>query len=171
VSVYRETILPRGEARGKLVVAEPILASTSQALRLFAGRDGRHEGLVLWLGRMIGKDTCVLGCHVPESDHGCAHVLLDEAAVGRAGRVARGLRLGVVAQVHSHPGGDTRHSEGDDELILLPRPGMFSLVVADYGDGSILPEQGAGLHQYQEGSWVRIDPVEGVLTTVPSQPV
>jgi hypothetical protein len=171
VSVHRKTILPRAEARGNLVVAEPILASTSAALRQFSGQDGRHEGLVLWLGRWLGHDTCVIGCHVPESDHGWGSVFLDEAAVGHAGRVARRLRLGVVAQVHSHPGSDTRHSEGDDQLILLPRPGMFSLVVANYGDGAMRPENGAGLHQYQDGRWVQIDPVNGVLITVPSTPV
>jgi hypothetical protein len=58
--------------------------------------------------------------------------------------------------VHSHPGQDTRHSEGDDKLILMPYEGMFSLVVADYGHGSLLPNEGAGLHQYQSGRWLQV---------------
>jgi len=49
------------------------------------------------------------------------------------GRAARRLGLAVMAQVHSHPGADTRHSDGDDELIVLPREGMFSLVIGRYG--------------------------------------
>jgi hypothetical protein len=38
---------------------------------------------------------------------------------------------------------------------------MFSLVVAEYGDGELLPECGAGLHQFQNGRWVWIDPEAG----------
>ncbi len=53
------------------------------------------------------------------------------------GRAARRLGLAVMAQVHSHPGADTRHSDGDDELIVLPREGMFSLVIGRYGEGFI----------------------------------
>ena len=60
----------------------------------------------------------------------------------------------LVAQVHSHPGSDTRHSDGDDRLILMPHEGMFSLVVGSYGDGGIALSDGAGLHQYQDRRWV-----------------
>ena len=74
-----------------------------------------------------------------------------------------------MAQVHSHPGGDTRHSDGDDDLVLMPFEGMFSLVVADYGRGSLLPESGAGLHQYQDGRWVAIDQMEQALVAIPSE--
>jgi hypothetical protein len=59
----------------------------------------------------------------------------------------------------------TRHSDGDDQLILMPFDGMFSLVVADYGYGSLLPEDGAGLHQHQDGRWVLVD--NGAMTVVP----
>jgi len=34
--------------------------------------------------------------------------------------------MGILCQVHSHPGSDTRHSDGDDELVLLPFEGMLS---------------------------------------------
>jgi len=64
--------------------------------------------------------------------------------------------LGVVAQVHSHPGDDTRHSQGDDELVLMPFEGMFSLVVGRYGAGGITLEAGVGLHQFQDGRWVQV---------------
>jgi proteasome lid subunit RPN8/RPN11 len=170
MTVHRDRALPVAMAQGKLVVAECVLDATSAALRSSAGEDGRpHEGLVLWLGQVIGDDTYVLSCHVPRSDHGWGHVLIDEKAVGRAGRLARALRLGVVAQVHSHPGKDTRHSDGDDDLIVMPREGMFSLVVGQYGRGAIEPEKGAGLHQRQAGQWVLVQPAEGVLLRAPTR--
>ena len=76
--------------------------------------------------------------------------------------------LAVVAQVHSHPGSDTRHSDGDDKLILMPYEGMFSLVVANYGDGGLLTSEGASLHQYQDRRWVLITaPTSDTLIIVP----
>lgn len=157
MSVHRLTPLPTGPAIGKLLVAEAVVAPTLTALRNSAGEDGPHEGLVLWLGRCIGKTSLVLAAYVPPLDTGWGHVFIGETAVGRAARAARTLGLGVVAQVHSHPGSDTRHSDGDDRLVLMPFEGMFSLVVSRYGHGSLFPARGAGLHQYQSGRWVKVD--------------
>jgi proteasome lid subunit RPN8/RPN11 len=106
---------------------------------------------------------------VPVSDHGPQHVLIAEAEVGRMSRRARSMGLAIVAQVHSHPGHDTRHSDGDDTLILMPFEGLFSLVVGRYGDGSLLPAEGAGLHQYQDRRWVLISPPSlDTLVAVPA---
>jgi proteasome lid subunit RPN8/RPN11 len=154
--VHRRTQLPTASARGKLLVAEQVLAPTLTALRASGGPDGPHEGLVLWLGRTIGTTTVVLAQVCPPARTGRDFVLLDERAVAAASRAARGYELGVVAQVHSHPGRDTRHSDGDDHLVLMPFEGMFSLVVASYGSGSPNSGRGAGLHQYQDGRWVQI---------------
>ncbi|TDO06607.1 JAB domain-containing protein similar to deubiquitination enzymes [Mycobacterium sp. BK086] len=154
--VHRRTPLPTAPARGKLLVAEQVLSPTLAALRASSGPDGQHEGLVLWLGRTVETTTVVIALVCPPARTGRDFVLLDERAVAAASRAARGCGLGVVAQVHSHPGRDTRHSDGDDQLVLMPFEGMFSLVVASYGSGSIEPGRGAGLHQYQDRRWVRI---------------
>jgi proteasome lid subunit RPN8/RPN11 len=156
MTVYRLTPLPVAKNRGRLIVAAAVAESTLAALRRSRGPDGPHEGLVYWAGRRLGMDTLVLGALLPSSDHGPQHVLIAEREVGRMSRRARSLGLAVVAQVHSHPGGDTRHSDGDDTLILMPYEGMFSLVVANYGRGAITPADGAGLHEYQDRRWVRI---------------
>jgi proteasome lid subunit RPN8/RPN11 len=137
--VYRRTPLPTGPAIGRLLLAEQVVAPTRAALQASSGQHLNHEGLVFWLGRTVDDDT-----------------LVDEVAVAATTRAAHAAGLGLVGQVHSHPGHDTRHSDGDDQLILMPFDGMFSLVVADYGHGSLLPEQGAGLHQRQNSRWVQI---------------
>ncbi|OBK22991.1 Mov34/MPN/PAD-1 family protein [Mycobacterium asiaticum] len=155
-SVHRLTPLPIASVRGKLLVAEQVIVPTLAALRASAGSDGPHEGLVLWLGRTIGPTTVVMAQVCPPARTGRDFVFLDEPAVATAARTAHRYGLGVVAQVHSHPGLDTRHSDGDDQLVLMPFEGMFSLVVASYGTGSLDPERGAGLHQYQDERWVRI---------------
>lgn len=165
MTVHRLTPLPAAASRGQLIVASQVLPPTSAMLQASCGPDGSHEGLVLWLGRTVGASTLVLAVTAPLTDHGRQHVMCDERAVGAAARTAHAVGLGVVAQVHSHPGRDTRHSDGDDQLVLMPFEGMFSLVAADYGWGDLLPPA-AGLHQYQDGRWVQVTNHDA-LTVVP----
>jgi proteasome lid subunit RPN8/RPN11 len=155
MTAHRRTPLPTAAARGRLIVAQQVLPPTRAALQASSGSDGPHEGLVLWLGRTAGTSTVVLSVVVPMTDHGPQKVLCDERAIGLATRAAHAAGLGVVAQVHSHPGGDTRHSDGDDQLVLMPFENMFSLVAGHYGHGHLLPPT-AGLHQYQDGRWVQV---------------
>ncbi|BFV58380.1 hypothetical protein KCMC57_up34840 [Kitasatospora sp. CMC57] len=168
MTVHRLTPLPTGPARGQLLVSENVLAPTQAALQASSGADGRrHEGAVLWLGRVLDTATLVLAAATPPAVTSPGRVHLDEHTVGAVARTARAHGLGVVAQVHSHPGADTRHSDGDDQLVLMPFEGMFSLVVASYGTGALRPDRGAGLHQYQDGRWVRITDLTAMII-VPS---
>lgn len=164
--VSRRTQLPAGPASGRLLVAEQVMAPTSIALQASSGGHVSHEGLVLWLGRAVGNDVLAVACTAPPTEHRRDGVFVGERAVAAASRSARAAGLGLVAQVHSHPGSDTRHSDGDDQMVLMPFETMYSLVVADYGQGSLLPEHGATLHQYQHGRWVRI--TGPCLTLLPS---
>ncbi len=167
MTVHRLTDLPVCQPRGRLLVAEHVLDPTRAVLQASSGRYGRHEGLVLWLGRTLDATTLVLSAAELPTVSGPGRVHVDEHAVGACARAARELGLGIVAQVHSHPGTDTRHSDGDDQLVLMPFEAMFSLVVADYGRGSLLVSGGVGLHQHQDGRWVRItDP--SAMVTVPA---
>jgi proteasome lid subunit RPN8/RPN11 len=169
MTVHRQTVLPRAPARGQLLVTNAVAEQTRQHLRRFIGDDGRrHEGIVLWAGRTDGAYTFAVAAVAVAADHGPGFVEMPEAAVGAAARAARARGLAVLAQVHSHPGSDTRHSDGDDRLVLMPYEGMFSLVVANYGDGSLDPTHGAGLHQFQQGRWVLIDPVGDSMVIIPT---
>jgi len=156
MTVHRLTPLPTAATRGRLIVPASVLSATKLSLQQFRGLDGRHEGLVYWMGRRCEHDALAMTAFVPTADHGPQHVFIAEAEVGKMSRRARSLGLAIVAQVHSHPGNDTRHSDGDDKLILMPFEGLFSLVVGSYGDGGLLPSEGAGLHQYQDRRWVLI---------------
>lgn len=159
--VHRIRPLPEATALGRLIIAEPVLDHTTEALRRSKGPDGHHEGVVLWLGRTIGMTTIVLSSIVPECDHGWGHVRMSAHQVSRATRTARACGLGIVAQVHSHPGDDVRHSDGDDELVLMPFESMYSVVVGRYGEAPVLD---GGVHQYQRGRWHRI--TDAAATTV-----
>lgn len=169
MSVHRNTLLPRGRARGRLLVTDAAAEQTRRHLQRSAAADGRrHEGIVLWAGRPVGLDTVVAAAVAVAAEHGPGFVHVAEAAVGMAARAARAQGLAVLAQVHSHPEDDTRHSDGDDQLVLMPYEGMFSLVVGRYGDGALHPAQGAGLHQFQDGRWVLIDPVDTSFLVIPA---
>ena len=66
------------------------------------------------------------------------------------------MGLGVLAQVHSHPGRDTRHSDGDDDLIVMPFENMLSLVAPHYGR-FLRTITDFSIHQYQDRFWVLCD--------------
>ncbi len=123
---------------------------------------------MFWLGRECDQDTLVLSSCRPRCESGLRFVRADEASVGEVSRSARAIRLGIVAQVHSHPGDGVVHSDGDDDLVLMPFEGMFSVVVARYGLGGILPAEGSGLHQMQDGRWILVEQPEPALVIAPA---
>jgi hypothetical protein len=53
-------------------------------------------------------------------------------------------------------------------MILMPRDGMFSVVVGDYGSGPLSLEEGLGVHQFQDGRWVEVEGRPGVFVVVPT---
>jgi hypothetical protein len=170
--VYRTRPLPEGALRGRFLVAESVMMQTRDALLAFALagiRDGGHEGLVFWAGlesdALVAFTTVVL----PETDHSNRGVFINEAAYGRASSEAKRAGVVLLAQVHSHPGADARHSDGDDELIVMPFEGMLSIVVPNYG----IDWQGiahAKVHQLQDGRWTLCTDasVRRGITTAPS---
>jgi len=154
--VYRDQPLPKGELQGRFLIARPLLEVTREALTSIALeglREGGHEGLVYWAGRETDAGVIFLSVVVPESDHGPQHVMVSGPEVSRASRHMRDYNLGLKAQVHSHPGGDARHSDGDDELILMPFDGMLSVVAPDFGR-RVEELQDFTFHQYQDEEWV-----------------
>lgn len=157
---YRLRPLPRGELRGRFLLAEPVLEATREALISFALaglEDGGHEGIVYWAGREMPDCTVFVQAVVPVAEHSPGRVMVSRAEIGRTQRSARQDKCGILCQVHSHPGSETRHSDGDDELVLLPFEGMLSIVAPRYGLG-LHGVMDASVHQFQEGAWVLCSP-------------
>jgi len=154
--VYRRKALPQGQVRGLFLLPQPLIVATREALVSFALagiNDGGHEGIAYWAGREFADCTVFLQAIVPEAEHSHGHVAVSREGIGRTQRAARGIHLGILCQIHSHPGSDARHSDGDDELVLLPFENMLSIVAPSFGRGF----DGLGdvcVHQYQSGRWV-----------------
>lgn len=151
---YRKAPLLTGKARCTLIVPRAVLTTTQAALMASCGPDGPHEGLVLWAGIRVETTAFVIAPVLVESDHGPGHVIADERGFGRAVRSMRKYSLQLVAQVHSHPGDITIHSDGDDSLILAPYEGYFSLVIGNYGRDGFAER--LGVHEYQSGQWIYV---------------
>lgn len=158
--VYRTKPLPQADINGTFIVSAPIIEATKKALTSFALlglKQGGHEGLCYWAGRELGSVQVFSSVIIPRADHGPQRVMVSKEEVGRAAHVARSMQLGILCQVHSHPGSDARHSDGDDNLILLPFEGMLSVVAPHYGT-RIQSVDDFSFHQYQNGRWVLCTP-------------
>lgn len=164
-----QRVLPKAAIRGRFFITEGAVTAAERMLPTFRGPDGDHEGVLFMLGFETPKWTLFTSVVAPDADHGRGHVRADEAAVAAAARAARKHGLGILGEIHSHPDGWTEHSEGDDELVLMPFEGMLGLVVPHHGHWGMRPLESLGIHQYQDRRWVAI--VRGIregFTVVPS---
>ena len=150
--------LPRGELRGEFAIAEGAVLAIERILPSFRGPDGDHEGIVFLLGRELEALTLLTTALAPDADHGPGHVICEPNAVAAAQRAGRDSGLALLAQLHSHPTDWIEHSEGDDELVLMPFEGMLSIVAPWYGRVGLQPLHGLGVHQFQNGRWVLAEP-------------
>jgi hypothetical protein len=170
--VYRLTDLPRGDLQGGFFLTRDLLLATRDALVSFALagiRDGGHEGIAYWAGRSVNGITLFLQVYVPEAEHGPGSVHVSAHEIGRVARHARRDGLGILCQVHSHPGSDARHSDGDDHLVLLPFDGMLSIVAPHFGV-ELTSIENTQVHQFQRDRWVLCSnaSVRTQMTVMPS---
>lgn len=168
--VYRMRELPQVELRGKFAVSGDALQAAATLLQTYRGPDGDHEGIGFLLGFETPTRTLLTTFVAPTADHRPGYVMCSREAVLRIVDWAHARGLSLLAQVHSHPGACTWHSDGDDDMVFMPFEGMLSIVVPHYGRASLVPLSGMGVHQYQDRRWVLADPesVDQQIVIVPS---
>lgn len=160
--------LPVAPLRGRYLISEAAVEATERLLPTYRGMDGDHEGIVYLCGREFGDITVLTTAIAPSCDHGRGYVMCSEGDVDRVTTAAHARHLGVLAQVHTHPGGLIEHSQGDDTMVLMPFDGMLSIVVPHYGRHGMRPLHHMGVHQHRGGGWVSVEPdsVCGGITIV-----
>ena len=154
--LYRTRPLPRRALRGRYRIAPNLVEHTRLELTKFynAGRyEGGHEGICYWAGLEGNDVTSLKAVIVPRARHERLGVFVSAIDFGNAADEARRMGLGILAQVHSHPGIDTRHSDGDDDLIVMPFENMLSLVAPHYGR-TVSSIHDFSVHQFQDHRWV-----------------
>jgi hypothetical protein len=111
----------------------PVIEDTLAHLRA-AGRDGR-ECIVLWLtGRPVVPGATVVAAYRPEQQAAMDRFWIPPSAMTRLMTHLRTHRLGLAAQVHSHPH-RAFHSRADDEWAVVRHESALSVVVPDFGEG------------------------------------
>lgn len=166
---YRERKLDAGELSAPVLITEDAIAAAERLLPSYRGPDGDHEGIVYWCGPESKNEVLITTAFAPKAEHTRGSVFCDESSIGEMMRRARTYGLAIRAQVHSHPGAGTVHSDGDDNLVLTPWQGMLSIVVPRYAHHGLQPLDSLGIHQYQAGRWVLIDrdSAQEQITVVP----
>lgn len=149
--------LPTRQLRGRFAITDSALSAAERLLPTYRGAEADHEGILFLLGFELGSLTLFTGVAAPEADHGPGHVSCSSEQVLAVTRTARAAGLAVLAQLHSHPGSSTLHSEGDDTMVLMPFEGMLSLVAPHFGHFGLRPLDSLGVHQFQDGRWVACD--------------
>lgn len=158
------------EVRGRFLLMASAVTAVERLLPTYRGVDGDHEGMVFLAGRELAGDLTLLTTAIaPDCEHSRGRVWANRSAVGSVASGARKHALAVLAQVHSHPGASTRHSLGDDQMILMPFESMLSIIVPHYGRFGMRPVSTLGVHQFQDGEWRLCDSgsVAGAVTVVP----
>lgn len=67
----------------------------------------------------------------------------------------RARQLDVVADVHTHPGLDTRQSDLDQRHPMIPVDGHIALIVPNFANTTRWQLDGVGVHEYRETGWLQ----------------
>jgi len=151
-------------------IHESVLNASQRTFRATRGVLRRHEGIVYWCGKQCRGEWVVTTCIAPRAytTPGSLQTSASENAKVITALNTAGLEL--IAQVHSHPGGSVGHSDGDSRGALMPCEGFLSIIVPNYGCGTIWPLTHCGVHRFETGRCRRLSPaqVEASFRLIPA---
>lgn len=94
---------------------------------------------------------------VPQAQQYADHFAVSAEEMSRAGQHLRAHGLVRLAQIHTHPGSDTRHSPYDDKHAYSRKAGAISIVLPWHAHGDPLPTGGSA-HVHDGERWHRLSP-------------
>jgi hypothetical protein len=129
----------------------------------FTNSSGLAENVAFLDGIPLGPEPAhggvVTTVTLPETDRRGGGWWVDASQMSAAGQHLRVSRLVRLAQIHTHPGSGTEHSELDDVLAYSQRPGTVSVVLPNHG----LTHPGladAGVHLRGDDGWRELEGAE-----------
>lgn len=155
---YRTRPIPKGTLSGRLEISPTLFTKTSEIFS--SSRNSLNqlcESLVFWCGTETPTGFRLDTILAPELNNGPQFVSVTAKEFGKCSKLARANKVSILCQVHSHPGSNACHSDGDDHLIIMPFESMISIVVPNFGRRFSNIQQ-CCVHQFQARNWVLCSP-------------
>ena len=127
-----------------------MLATSQPGVERVAYLDGARTGDGTSLGPGI-----VMTVSVPYAVQSAGHFTVSAEEMSRAGAHLRRYGLVRLAQIHTHPGHDTRHSPTDDERAYSRKAGAVSIVLPWHAADDPSPADGT-VHVHDGHGWRRL---------------
>jgi hypothetical protein len=105
---------------------------------------------------------------LPDAAMHATHFIVCGDAMSQAGQHFRRYGMERLAQVHTHPGRDVRHSPYDDENAYSQLDGALSIVLPHHARRR--PElRECGVHVRDDAGWRRlaVSEIEGTICVLP----
>lgn len=138
-------------------------ATWQRLLSLFASSPNGVERVAYLDGiRTASGDGVATTVTIPHAEQSAGHFAVTADEMSRAGRHLRAHGLVRLAQVHTHPGFDVRHSPTDEALAYSHKAGALSIVLPSHAADDPAPTHGA-VHLHDGVRWRRLDQAEAEL--------
>jgi hypothetical protein len=132
---------------------EKAMALTGKAFE--SSSKSRIECCCFWYGvRDERGNSLVKAVIVPRQKNTWGNYNVPSDAMVEVSEVTRRHGWKNLAQIHTHPGRDVRHSLYDDENAVSQK--SLSIVVPNYGINGFRYADELGVHECQKGSWRRL---------------
>lgn len=149
-------------------------ATWSQVLAMMATSPPGVERVAYLDGVRTGDDTrlsmgIITTVSVPNAVQSAGHFTVSAEEMSRAGAHLRRHGLVRLAQVHTHPGRDTRHSPTDDENAYSFKAGAVSIVLPWHAAGDPSPTDGT-VHVHDGHGWRQLSQAdaEAFIRVIPA---
>ena len=123
--------------------------------------EGRRECQVLWAGPWDTPHKVTRVIHPNHRAHGAGFQLDDRWITSFWIDLAR-ERMGIRAQVHTHPG-RAFHSPTDDDYPIIRTEGFLSLVIPRFAQGAVTLNDSFLTEVQSDGEWKQVDPNRTLL--------
>ena len=118
----------------------------------------RLESVVYWYGvesSDLNVDV-IAAVAIPDAKCYNTHYEVSAEKASAVGEAMIKNSLVCLAQFHTHPGKNTKHSQYDDLHSLSIRNGFLSLVAPDYGCKKDLEMDKVSVHEAWDANWYRL---------------
>jgi hypothetical protein len=168
VAPVRDSRLGTRPSRPTVIIPESLIA-TSDALLTQRSPSHRHEDVVYWAGLECGGKWIMLSCIRPAAQVSWGSFKTSAKANAQVVGILAEMGLGLLAQLHTHPGHFVDHSEGDELGAFMAFENFISIVVPHHGQRGMLPLVECGVHRLENRAFRRLnnDEIARSLRVIP----